>query len=298
MPEPITSETIFQAASLSKPLFAYAVLHLAERGEITLDRSLTHYLPTPYAPNDSLLEHITARMVLCHLTGWPNWREDGQPLVRVHAPGEKYEYSGEGFGYLQRVVEQITGQSLEAFMQQIVFAPLGMSRSSYIWMNAYNAEVASGHDSSGKLSSSFTMAAPHAAASLHTTPSDYARFLCAMLQPGMIPGHLSRKWRDEMLRPHVELGQGIAWGLGWGLQQTEDGCAFWHSGDNPGFKNFTLTHLETQTGIVIMTNGDNGAILWEPLLQASLGGDYPLFVWREQQAFYDCSGYQSECLTL
>ena len=124
------------------------------------------------------------------------------------------------------------------------------------------------------------MASPHAAASLHTTPADYARFLCAMLQPGTGPGYLSMTWREEMIRPYVELAPGVAWGLGWGLQQTKDGWAFWHSGDNPGFKSFTLTYLETQTGIVIMTNGDNGATLWESLLCASLGGDYPLFAGR------------------
>jgi CubicO group peptidase (beta-lactamase class C family) len=104
-----------------------------------------------------------------------------------------------------------------------------------------------------------------------------------MLQPDIIPGTLSLAWREEMLQAHTQLEPEVAWGLGWGLQQTEDGRAFWHAGYNPGFKNFTLAYPETQMGIVIMTNSDSGAALWEPLLHASLGGEYPLFAWRARQ---------------
>ncbi|QBD75473.1 class A beta-lactamase-related serine hydrolase [Ktedonosporobacter rubrisoli] len=281
--EPVTIHTIFQAASLSKPLFAYAVLSLVQRGSIELDRPVTCYLPTAFVPNDPLLERITVRMVLSHLTGWPNWREDGQPLVRLRAPGEHFGYSGEGFGYLQQAVECVTGQPLETFMQQSVFARLGMSHSSYLWGSGEDAESATGHDHLGKPLPSFTMDLPHAAASLQTTPSDYARFLCALLEPSAAPGTLSLAWREEMLRPQVQLEAEVAWGLGWGLQNTKDGWACWHSGDNPGFKNFTLAYPQIQIGMVIMTNGDGGAALWEPLLQTSLGGRYPLFAWIARQ---------------
>ena len=276
----VSTQTIFQAASLSKPLFAYATLHLVERGELNLDRPLTSYLPSASLLDDPLRDRITTRIVLCHMTGWPNWREDGQPLHRSIAPGERFGYSGEGFGYLQQVVEHIAGQSLETFMQKTVFNPLSMSSSSYLWTVSDDVDIATAHDQQGKPSLSFTMAAPHAAASLHTTPSDYARFLCAMLQPDTITGTLSSISTKEMLRPQIQLEPEIAWGLGWGLQQTEDGWAFWHSGDNPGFKNFTLVYPEAQMGIVIMTNGDGGVDLWEPLLHVSLGGEYPLFLWR------------------
>lgn len=279
-PERVSTQTIFQAASLSKPLFAYATLHLVERGEIELDRPLTSYLPTTSSFDDSLQHRITARIVLCHTTGWPNWREKGQPLRRSVEPGKQFGYSGEGFGYLQQVVEHVMGQSLETFMQKTVLNPLRMSSSSYPWTIPDDADTVTGHDQQGKLLLPFTMVAPHAAASLHTTPSDYAHFLCAMLQPDTIDGTLPLAWIEEMLRPQIQLEPGIAWGLGWGLQQTEDEWAFWHSGDNPGFKNFTLVYPETQMGIVIMTNGDGGANLWEPLLRISLGGEYPLFLRR------------------
>ncbi|HEY0752551.1 MAG TPA: serine hydrolase [Ktedonobacteraceae bacterium] len=86
-----------------------------------------------------------------------------------------------------------------------------------------------------------------------------------------------------MLRPRVKLEPGIAWGLGWALQETADGRACWHSGDNPGYKNFALAYPEARLGLVIMTNGDGGEALWEPLLQTCLGGEYPLFAWRARR---------------
>ena len=279
--EELTTETLFQAASLSKPFFAYAVLCLADQGTLNLDRPLIEYLPATFVSTDPLLHQITARTVLCHLTGWPNWRKDGQPLIRSTAPGEQFSYSGEGFGYLQEVIEHITGQALEQFMRQTVLAPLGMSRSTYVWADS-EADLASGHNDRGKPLTPFRMAGPHAAASLHTTPVEYARFMCAMLASATIPSVLSATYRQEMLRPQVELAPAITWGLGWGLQYTDDGWAFWHSGDNPGFKNIALAYPQTRTGLVVMTNSDGGTELWEPLLRLSLGGEYPLFAWRAQ----------------
>ena len=100
--EPVDADTVFQAASLSKPVFAYVVLKLVEQGVLTLDQPLTSYLPDLDASDGSLSEQVTARQVLCHTTGWPNWRPLGQPLRREAAPGMRFGYSGEGYVYLQR----------------------------------------------------------------------------------------------------------------------------------------------------------------------------------------------------
>jgi hypothetical protein len=130
--QPVTGETVFEAASLSKPVFAYGVLKLVDQGELELDVPLTTYLPKPYIPGDQRLTKITARIVLSHRTGFPNWR-DGDSLPLYFTPGERFSYSGEGYIYLQRVVEQITGKPLNTFLTETVFEPLGMSRSSYVW---------------------------------------------------------------------------------------------------------------------------------------------------------------------
>jgi CubicO group peptidase (beta-lactamase class C family) len=103
--EPVDAETVFEAASLSKSVFAYGVLALCHAGLLDLDTPLTHYLPDRSLCRDPRLEAITARTVLSHTTGFPNWRQRGKPLTIDRVPGESFGYSGDGYLYLQRVVE-------------------------------------------------------------------------------------------------------------------------------------------------------------------------------------------------
>lgn len=285
-PQAVTTDTIFQAASLSKPLFAFAVLGLAERGCLDLDAPLTLYLPDPYVPGDPLLSAITARRVLCHTTGWPNWRPEGEPLVRERVPGGDFGYSGEGYNYLQAVVERIVGQPLDAYMQEVVLGPLGMEASSYRWAAPGSPRVARGHDHEGRPSEPYVGDRPEASSRLHTTPSDYARFLCAMLSPATAAGYLGTPWAAEMLRPQVHMSDAVAWGLGWGLEDTDHGPAFWHWGDNPGYKSLAMAFPATRAGIIIMTNGDAGLGLCAHLAHSIIGGDHPAFEWLAT-TFYD-----------
>jgi CubicO group peptidase (beta-lactamase class C family) len=229
--------------------------------------------------DDPLLDQITARSVLGHTTGWPNWRRKGQPLARVRAPNSAFGYSGEGYSYLQHVVERLTGQPLEVFMREAVLDPLDMASSSYRWAPPDDPTTAAGHDRRGRPRRRLVDDRPMAAASLHSTAGDLARFVSALLAPGNQPGHLRPSSVVEMLRPHVRLNERISWGLGWGLQATADSDAFWHWGDNPGYKSFVLAYRAARLGLVMLTNGDGGLALCEPLLRAALGGESPALVW-------------------
>ncbi|MFT4257055.1 MAG: serine hydrolase domain-containing protein [Pseudoxanthomonas sp.] len=138
---PIADDTLFEVASLSKPVFAYLTLQLVDRGELSLDRPLVDYLRPGYLGDGPWVDVITARDVLRHSTGLPDWRKDPaherlQPAV---APGTRIDYSGEAFVWLQRVVETITGESLDASMQRLLFGPAGMRDSSYAWSPALAA---------------------------------------------------------------------------------------------------------------------------------------------------------------
>jgi CubicO group peptidase (beta-lactamase class C family) len=154
--EPVTADTVFQAASLSKPLFGYAVLKLSEEGKIDLNKRLVNYLPVEYIPDDSRAGQVTARHVLSHSSGLQNWRfRATDKLQLAFNPGEKYSYSGEGFYYLQRVVEKITGQGLDQLMRERVFEPFGMKRSSYFWLPEFEKSLAAGHTNRGQVRPTF-----------------------------------------------------------------------------------------------------------------------------------------------
>jgi CubicO group peptidase (beta-lactamase class C family) len=128
--EAVDDTTVFEAASLSKPVFAYAVLKLVDSGKIDLDRPLNQYLPGNYdVGDDPRLSQITARHVLSHTTGFPNWRS-GKTLTIHFKPGERFSYSGEGFVYLSKVIEHVTLEQFDDFMKRTVFQPLGMTSSS------------------------------------------------------------------------------------------------------------------------------------------------------------------------
>jgi CubicO group peptidase (beta-lactamase class C family) len=147
--QPVADNTIFEAASLSKPVFAYGVLELVDQGKLDLDTPLSEYLPKAFIEGDARLDKITARYVLSHRTGFKNWRGDGNPLSIYFTPGERFSYSGEGFVYLQKVVEQITGKPLNDYMTEAVFRPPGMNSSSYVWRSDYDTRTARPHDGTG-----------------------------------------------------------------------------------------------------------------------------------------------------
>jgi CubicO group peptidase (beta-lactamase class C family) len=287
---PVTTDTIFEAASLSKPVFAYGVLKLVDQGKLGLDIPLTTYLPKPYITGDPRLEKITARLVLSHRTGFPNWRGDDGKLPIYFTPGERFSYSGEGYIYLQRVVEKITGKPLNEYMIQAVFNPLGMTSSSYIWRPSFDALTATGHDDDGKPTDKWKPDEAGAASTLNTTAKDYALFVEAVLNgKGLKPATL-----HEMETPQIaldptcricikqepkQLSHELAWGLGWGIQQKEGEEELWHWGDNGSFKAFVMANTKTKSAIVIFANSSHGLDFAEPLVDEAMSTDVLAFAW-------------------
>lgn len=137
---PVNASTIFEDASLSKPVFAYLVMQLVDQGLMDLDRPLVEYRRLDYLAAHPWIDLITARDVLRHSSGLPNWRKlpATEKLVPIVRPGKRIDYSGEAIFWLQLVVEKLTGQSLDESMRAHVFGPAGMRDSSYTW----NADLA------------------------------------------------------------------------------------------------------------------------------------------------------------
>lgn len=290
---PVDAGTIFEAQSMSKPVFAYAVLKLCEMGVLDLDTPLTKYTPERPVSDDPRLDLITPRHVLSHTTGFQNWRAAGTPLSIHFTPGDRWQYSGEGYSYLQSVVTRLTGHSdpavcstfeadmrvcatdIDAYMKAHLLAPFGMASSGYVWDDAWAARVARPHDANGmplkKGHPTATAAARYASSGgLHTTPTDYARFLIEVINPK--PADAFRLTTDSlelMTRPVVAVPddpRGTSWALGWQVFPTGDGNVIAHGGDGLGFHSFAVASVSHRSAYVVMTNGENGWKLAQQLI--------------------------------
>jgi CubicO group peptidase (beta-lactamase class C family) len=297
-------QTFFSAASFSKPVFAYLVMLLAEEKVIDLDKPLHEYLDKPlyeypsYADlkDDERYQQITARMVLSHSTGFPNWRfltPDGK-LSILFPPGSRHSYSGEGIALLQMIVEMVAGRDLEALAKEKIFRPFGMNRSSYIWQPEFEENYAFPHDEySRPRGEKIQPAKPDAAGSMVTTASDYARFLV-----GILNAKERRKATvDEMLQPQIAINYkrmfgpdawnmtdeyqdiNLAWGLGWGRFDTSYGRAIFHTGHSFGWQNYTVTYIDKGIGIVMLSNSDNFESVAEEIAKKAIGDTYSPYDW-------------------
>ncbi|MBW8880097.1 MAG: beta-lactamase family protein, partial [Asticcacaulis sp.] len=143
----VTGDTLFEACSMSKPVFAYGVLKLSEAGVIDLDRPLSAYFLPDYYPDDPLIRTITARHVLSHSSGLPPWGDENKPesFKPGFEPGRYFSYSGEGYFWLQLVVEHVTGLGLDPVMRQHLFEPAGMRSSYFAGFEALASRAAFGH---------------------------------------------------------------------------------------------------------------------------------------------------------
>jgi CubicO group peptidase (beta-lactamase class C family) len=263
---PVDTATVFEAASLSKPVFAYLVLRLADRGELDLDRPLAEMIEYPRI-RDERARRITARTVLSHGTGLPNW--GGERLTLLFDPGTAYGYSGEGFVYLQNALERTTGQSLEALARREVFEPLGMTRSSYVWQERFEGNAASAKDWLWRVAPIDRWVEPSAAYTLLTTAPDYARFVAAVLTGR----GLSRTTWQAFLTPVRETSPGTAIALGVRVENGPDGRIFYHSGNNGRRYTCYMTgDVGRGTGFVYFTNAANGTSLVETLALPVFGG--------------------------
>jgi CubicO group peptidase (beta-lactamase class C family) len=315
----VTGDTVFAAASLSKPVFASIVMQLAAEGTIDLTRPLASYLPLPN-PADERAKGITATHVLSHSSGWRNWRNaPDDALTADFEPGSKFSYSGEGYFFLQRVVEKLTGQGLSRLARERVFTPLGMKASGFMWRADLDAALASPHTSRGQPIDSFNAKIGKAFAGLvaemgkpveEWTTADVEKALprvdasIAVLPNNLVPnaaasllttardygtfvrwllgaGPLSggRAILDRMIVQRSTINEALGWGSGIGLEHAGGRDYVWHWGDNPGFKNFVVGEPATGSATVIFTNGNAGQRVYERVIRARTGVDHPAFLW-------------------
>ena len=285
---PVDYETLFEAASVSKTVFAYAVMKLCENGVLNLDTPLIKYGVPPLLEGDPRMEQITARHVLSHTSGFQDFRSRKEPLKIHFTPGEKFLYSGEGYYYLQSVVTHLTGRvdrndcakyecdlevcgtDFDAYLKRTLLQPFSMRESGYLWNKILAKHSARPHDVDGNPSAKKRPSPPDVArygacGGLHTTATEYAKFLIEVVNPKRSDStRLTRKSLEEMLRPHVTLPENEkidgadSWALGWAVQQRKTGNVIVHSGGQAGFQSLTMASIDRKSGFVVLTNSDNG----------------------------------------
>lgn len=312
---------VFYGASLSKSVFGYLVANLVKDGVIELDKPLQSYLDTPIPElyfdeewrgfknlkDDKRYEQITARMCLSHTTGFPNWRWMSrigkfQPegKIQIYAdPGTEYSYSGEGIRLLQVVIEKITGRGLEEMAREIVFDPLQMNMTSYVWQQRFENNYCLGHTVNQETIEKDTEDEAGAAGSMETTPIDYSKFLEHILS---LTSHGS-PITQMMFSPNIEIKSkkqfglqafettannkkvGLNYGLGWGLLNTPHGKGVFKEGHGEGFQHYSILFPEKHSGVLLISNSDNAESIFKELLEITIGDEYTPWEWENYIPF-------------
>ena len=209
--QPLQTDTVMYAASLTKLAFAYMVMQLVDEGKINLDQPISSYLKRPlpdyakYADlaGDPRWRSLTSRILMDHTPGFPNFRflnPDGK-LDFKFDPGTRYAYSGEGINLLQFILEEGLGLDVGKEMHRRVFDRFGMTRTGMTWRDDFAPNVADGYDVNGKVEGHHGRGSVRAAGSMDTTIADFAKFLAAFMRGE----GLSAAARAEMLRPQIAI---------------------------------------------------------------------------------------------
>jgi CubicO group peptidase (beta-lactamase class C family) len=300
---PLTSNSVMTAASLSKSAFAIMVMRFVQEGAVDLDKPIREYLsrPLPDHPGyadlqgDGRYEKLTLRILLSHTSGFPNWRAfEADRKLKIHfEPGTHYAYSGEGIYLAQLVVETVTKRSVAALMDEKLYGPLHMTRTSMAWESRFEGDFANGYDGYGRSLGPEKRSAPNAAGSMQTTLQDYATFLSAVMRRQV----LNTRTTGKMLSPQISIHSAhqfpsldtatttandairLRYGLGWGIYSSPYGKAFFKEGHDEGWRHLALC-FNNGSGILIMTNSSNGEGIFKPLVDSVIGPTSFPFEWE------------------
>jgi CubicO group peptidase (beta-lactamase class C family) len=288
---PVDIHTKFQSASISKSVTAFGMLKLALVKGLDLDRNVNDYLISWKVPENAFTqsEKVTIRRLLNHtaglnVDGFPGYEktekipdaigvlngEGKSPKLVVEGiPGTKYSYSGGGYVVLQKLVEDLSGESFERYMQDEVLTPLKMSDSSF---DPYpGAHMSLAYDFRGEAYPGGWHVYPELApAGLWSTPTDLAKFSAAVQDSlrGVEGSYLPKAMAEQMRTASMKPGGGDEYGLGLEFQGKGVNASFGHGGSNAGFKSEMFYFFNQDLGLVLMANSDNGRLPRNEMIRA------------------------------
>lgn len=306
---PMERQSVTWAASITKAAFGTFVMRLAEQGLVDLDQPVATMLRQPLASYeewadrskalmaDARWARVTPRMLLSLTSGLGNFAifEPDTQMHLHHDPGTAFRYSGEGLNVLQLALEERLGKPLPDLMDETLFRPLGLSRTAVAFRGEFEADMADRFGTEGQFLAK-TRRNARAAGSMTSSAEDLARFGIALMD-GKVLGPAAMR---EMLRPQIALRGvhqfplpgdapfseetarvGLAYGLGWGLLTTTPfGPAFFKEGSGDGARTYMICFPERKDCMVILTNSDNGAWVFRPLMEAVFGNTVTPWEWE------------------
>lgn len=267
---PADEKAIFTIASLTKPITAMIVLKLVNIGTWNLDEPIYKYWLDADVANDPRLKKLTTRIILSHRSGFPNWRwenTDGKLSFKFE-PGTKYSYSGEGFEYLRKAIESKFKKSLSVLASELIFKPLQMKDTKYIWDNSVDeTRFARRYDKNGILLIENKNTVANAAYGILTTVEDYLKFLIYVMNGAGV----KKKLYNEMLSNKSQIKNHQYFGLGWMIDEIKSENVITHGGVDNGTQTIVFILPKSKEGLVIFTNSANGSETYIPIITKYLG---------------------------
>jgi len=290
--QPVTSETLFQAGSISKPVAAMAALHQVQVGKLSLDADVNSYLTSWKLPDNAVAggKPVTLRELLTHtggttVHGFPGYATDAPvpslvqvlngekpantPAIRIEAaPGSKWNYSGGGYTIMQQVLVDVTKEPFPKLLHDTVLVPIGMTRSTYEQPlpAEMRAVAATPYEADGKPIAGGAHTYPEmAAAGLWTTPTDLARY--AIEVERSLKGEANHVLSEQMTKQMLTPGMG-KWGLGLQIDGSASNPFFEHGGVNAGFESIIAAYEQGGEGAVVMTNAQGGSRLADEVMRS------------------------------
>ncbi len=267
-----TSNTLYNVASLAKPISAEVMLRLVSDERLSLDEPMSRHWIDPDIANDPRRDLLTLRIALSHRTGFPNWRRMTNGVLTFQSePGAGFTYAGEGYEYARRYTQLGTGEPFERSAQRLVLDPIGMHNTAYTRRDWFAGRIAVPHDESGAaLEPDINDREMLASDDLYTTVGDYARFVIAVMNNEGVSADIA----SQRLAYDVELRDGgcggdsglsmeacplgVGMAMGWMVFRYEGETVVTHGGSDTGEQTLAFFVPERRMGVVMFTNSANG----------------------------------------
>ena len=283
---PATKDTMYGLASLTKPVMAEVVLRLVSEGRLSLDEPIHTFWTDRNVSSDERSKRLTPRLLLQHQSGFSNWRSMSGGVLKFNFdPGEKVQYSGEGYDYMVRVLERMFGKRFEVLAREVLFDPIGIKDAALVRQPWFDDRRAWRVENDGSWLQWWAPVRPSAASSLSATTEDYAKFVLSVMRQDAVSKEATAERKKLTINQVSEYcGPGedqvnvtpcpafMGFGIGWFLYGFEDHTLFYHNGSNYGEKSYVLFSPELDMGMVVASNGQNFEVIYE-VIRALYGNE-------------------------